>query len=87
MTEHTKDKLPQWVCHKTVRAAKIQEVSYTTNGGAFLIFEEDGVPMHRVTPDYVAKHNPLPGGYYVLYEDGYESWSPAGAFEGGYIRL
>lgn len=26
----------------------------------------------------------LKGGYFVRYEDGYESWSPAQAFEGGY---
>ncbi len=36
---------------------------------------------------YVRKHDPKPGGYYVVYEDGYTSWSPADAFEGGYTRI
>ena len=27
------------------------------------------------------------GGYYVVYEDGYKSFSPAGAFESGYTPL
>lgn len=27
------------------------------------------------------------GGYYVVYEDGYESWSPAEAFEKGYTLI
>lgn len=27
------------------------------------------------------------GGYYVRYADGYESWSPAQAFEEGYTRV
>jgi hypothetical protein len=27
------------------------------------------------------------GGYYVVYEDGYKSFSPASAFENGYTRL
>ena len=28
-----------------------------------------------------------PGGYYVRYPDGYESWSPAEAFEDGYTLV
>ena len=41
------------------------------------------------TPDYnyVKKHNPQAGGYYVVYEDGYKSWSPAEAFESGYTKM
>jgi hypothetical protein len=30
------------------------------------------------------KHKPQVGGYYVLYKDGYASFSPASAFEEGY---
>lgn len=36
---------------------------------------------------YVQKHAPKAGGYFVAYEDGYKSWSPAEAFESGYTRL
>ena len=33
----------------------------------------------------MAKHEA--GGYYVRYPDGYESWSPAEAFEEGYTLV
>ena len=36
--------------------------------------------------EYVAKHKPQAGGYFVVYADGYRSWSPAKAFEDGYAR-
>ena len=35
----------------------------------------------------VAPRAPEVGGYYVVYEDGYKSFSPAGAFESGYTPL
>jgi hypothetical protein len=40
-----------------------------------------------VGAEYMVKHNPKPGGYWVLYEGGYQSWSPAEAFEDGYKLL
>lgn len=40
-----------------------------------------------VPADYVAKHNPQADGYFVQYEDGYKSYSPAQAFENGYHRI
>ena len=33
------------------------------------------------------KHQPTVGGYYVVYKDGYKSFSPADAFESGYTRV
>jgi len=40
-----------------------------------------------VSKAYVDKHNPQAGGYWVQYDDGYESWSPAKAFEEGYTLI
>lgn len=45
---------------------------------------EQGYAPFFVDEEYVRKHNPVAGGYYVVYEDGYKSWSPADAFEKGY---
>ncbi len=46
-----------------------------------------GRSMHvRVSEEYRLKHNPEAGGYYVVYKDGYTSFSPAKAFEEGYTR-
>ncbi|EPJ3208563.1 hypothetical protein JGC44_21260 [Salmonella enterica subsp. enterica serovar Derby] len=35
----------------------------------------------------VAGHQSEVGGYFVRYEDGYESYSPVEAFEKGYLTL
>lgn len=36
---------------------------------------------------FMAKHKPEAGGYYVVYDDGYKSFSPAKAFEEGYTLI
>jgi hypothetical protein len=40
-----------------------------------------------VSDAYYKKHEPFIGGYYVRYENGYESFSPAEAFEDGYAKV
>ncbi|HYE92651.1 MAG TPA: hypothetical protein VEA38_16595 [Terriglobales bacterium] len=55
-------------------------------GGARPEDEVAWIPVN-VSAAYMAKHDPQVGGYYVRYEDGYESWSPAGPFESGYTKL
>jgi hypothetical protein len=44
-------------------------------------------PSFVVSAEYLAKHKPEVGGYFVVYADGYQSFSPAQAFEEGYTRL
>ena len=81
-------RLPQYVSHKTVCALKITDVAYATNQpGAHLHHDTVGVPPIAVDSDYLKKHMPLAGGYYVRYEDGYESFSPAQAFESSYTKM
>ena len=48
---------------------------------------EQGYGPFGVTQTYLNKHEPKVGGYFVVYDDGYKSWSPADAFEGGYTRI
>lgn len=87
--------LPRYRSHKEVRALKIKEViiGYDTSRGtptfqgAEIRFEDGRYAPILVEDSYVAKHNPQAGGYYVVYPDGYKSWSPAGAFEDGYTAL
>lgn len=113
--------LPQYQCHKKVRAVKIAAIvvelmpkfSGATCRGCFQLgtacnncerctWEKThgsklGVVLKYVdgfatkdilvSIDYFKKHSPKSGGYYVLYEDGYESFSPADAFEKGYEKL
>ena len=86
--------MPQYQCHKKVWALKIAEVkkdsdtareeNRETDGSAMLEFEDDSYCPIKVDFAYMRKHDPQPGGYYVIYPGGYKSWSPAEAFESGY---
>lgn len=55
--------------------------------GAIIVPEDDGYAEFTVNREYMLKHNPQVGGYYVVYDDGYKSYSPAKAFEDGYTRI
>ncbi len=81
--------MPQYQSHKKVWALKILTVNSSgtpEDVGAILTFEHPYGPR-SVSAEYYRKHQPKAGGYMVVYEDGYESWSPADAFEAGYTRL
>lgn len=88
--------MPRYQCHKKVWALKIADVKEVgrraPNGELVeivkeLSFEDSGFVPIRVDARWYDKHRPTPGGYYVRYEDGYESYSPAKAFEDGYTRI
>lgn len=82
--------IPRYACHKKVRAFKIKSITggtAETDGVVTIIPEDENIAPVEVGRDYVKKHDPEEGGYYVRYEDGYESFSPAAAFEAGYTRI
>ena len=83
----TQAELPRWKCHKEVHAFKITKVVLDVDGSALLHHNELYFLPKKVDAEYVQKHKPKAGGYYVRYADGYESWSPAQAFEEGYTRI
>ena len=74
---------------KEVHALKIKRIEFDidTDGSAMIFPEEKAYAPFKVNHEYVRKHSPKAGGYYVVYADGYKSWSPADAFESGYTRL
>lgn len=80
------DDLPQYLCHKKVRALKIGLVHKVA--GQWMLTPTnahfDEVP---VSEDYIKRNVPHAGGYFVVYEDGYQSFSPAEAFEAGYTAI
>jgi hypothetical protein len=87
--------LPRYRCHKEVWALKIARVETVTIAEpAMTIHDEtrlhfadtDYAPI-SVTDEWVQKHGVKAGGYYVVYKDGYKSFSPADAFEDGYTRI
>jgi hypothetical protein len=87
--------LPRWQSHKIVEADRITEVLHVPDVpddrgtvtrwrlACGVVVDVSGPLESRVPPDV----HSATAGYYVLYEDGYESWSPSGAFESGYSRL
>lgn len=87
--------MPKYRCHKVVHALKIAAIvvrSHTVNGveqdgSAIITPVEKGYAPFKVDREFVVKHGPEPGGYYVVYADGYKSFSPAKAFEEGYTRI
>lgn len=85
--------LPRYKCHKEVCAVKIAAIEQSPAkevypGGSYRIIPVDeGVGPLLVGTDFIDKHKPEVGGYFVVYEDGYQSFSPAQAFEEGYTRI
>ena len=74
--------MPKYRCHKEVWALKIASVNDCT-----ITPVDEGYGPFEVPSNYIRKHDPQPGGYYVQYKDGYTSFSPADAFEDGYTRI
>jgi len=86
--------MPRYKSHKEVWALRIKDIQVPVLGateesdGSLLIIPEDpGYRPVKIDADYIRKHEPQVGGYYVVYKDGYKSWSPAEAFEEGYTRV
>ncbi|MGH7177867.1 MAG: hypothetical protein ACREJC_10835 [Tepidisphaeraceae bacterium] len=95
--------LPKYRYHKEVAASpwpvdpvgalKIRDITdprvpgQESDGSRLLHPVETGYAPICVSQTYMRKHDPQVGGYYVVYSDGYASWSPAKAFEEGYARI
>lgn len=89
--------MPRYQSHKQVHALKIATINFDrdaaqaeereTDGSATITPAETGYAPFKVDHEFVHKHKPQAGGYYVIYEDGYKSWSPADAFEAGYTLI
>ena len=80
--------LPLYNCHKQVRAAKITEIeSHESDGtGSHTMIFGDIGGSKFLADEWKERHKPKVGGYYVVYNDGYTSFSPAQAFEEGYTK-
>lgn len=89
--------MPKYKSHKIVWALKIKSIVFDsdlanetnreTDGSAIITPEEEGYATFKVNHEYCHKHKPKTGGYYVAYDGGYTSWSPADAFESGYSKV
>lgn len=75
----------RYQCHKIVEAFDIEKIKPVDSlmGNADLV-SSNGNCVVRKDRAWMKKHDPQVGGYFVRYTDGYESYSPADAFEAGY---
>ncbi len=80
---------PRYQSHKIVEAFRIGRIEVHPQWGQQHVLHpaNEELPPVTVTDEYLNKHNPQIGGYYVRYPDGYESWSPAKPFEEGYTEV
>lgn len=84
--------LKKYKCHKLVDAAKILEIQTVPQASALdpiglqPLFKFEGGTM-LISMGFIDHHKPQAGGYFVRYDDGYTSFSPAHAFETGYKEI
>jgi beta-lactam-binding protein with PASTA domain len=84
MNERDKIELPSYTSHTDqtkVRAAKIAAVN-----GVVLTLEDNTDTPFDVPMEYIHKHHPQEGGYYVVQGDGKLSYSAAEEFDKEYKR-
>ncbi len=79
--------LPRYLCHKNVSALKIEGTILRLDGSMVITPDDIRYQPFGVTKEYVDRNTVIPGGYWVRYEDGYESFSPKIAFESGYTLI
>jgi len=84
-------KLQEYQSHKKVRASKIITIQKENNnqqwGAAHLILEQEGFPPLFMDSQWMSRFRPEAGGYLVVYDDGYTSFSPKKPFEDGYTLI
>lgn len=82
--------MPKYQCHKKVWALKIASIEVHEDKSATISPADDGYATFTTAPGWADRFNGGSNddpGFYVVYEDGFRSWSPTKAFEDGYTRI
>lgn len=81
--------LAKYRSHKVVAAGRVIGTDPGAPGALALLVEQADGSSVSVECDLkmFARYVPVPGDYYVVYEDGYASISPQKAFEDGYTKI
>jgi hypothetical protein len=81
--------MPRYQSHKEVWALKIAAIEFAVDGSAKIAPVDKGYATLKTDSGYRTKFqgDETDLGYYVVYKDGYKSWSPSKAFEEGYTRI
>jgi hypothetical protein len=73
--------MPSYRSHKTVWALQIDHLEEDT-----MFFVDARYAPRKASDGLFTRYRPVPGDYFVVYKDGYESISPRKAFEEGYTK-
>jgi len=80
--------MPRYVSHKKVWALEIDAVGPQDGlAPVRLSFRDKGYASIAVPCEMFTRYVPVPGDFYVQYEDGYKSFSPRKAFLEGYTPV
>jgi hypothetical protein len=74
--------MPRYRSHKQVWALEIHTVV-----GRYLTFRDAGYAGIMCPEPMFSRYTPVPGDFYVVYDDGYKSFSPRKAFVEGYTKI
>lgn len=81
--------MPRYVSHKKVWALEIEGLGPLCGSGDIsMAFKDPGFEniVFGADDDIFARYKPVAGDFYVVYADGYKSFSPRNAFIEGYTR-
>lgn len=81
--------MPKYQSHKKVWALRIAGVEVHKDGSATIAPKEDGYSPFRTRAGWADRFDGSEEdlGVYVVYPDGFTSWSPTEAFNNGYSRI
>lgn len=82
----TAREMPRYQSHKKVWALEIERVDPANGAGRVISFRDAGYAPTEIPEDTFARYQPGPGDFYVVYADGYQSFSPRKAFLDGYSK-
>jgi hypothetical protein len=78
--------MPRYRSHKEVWALQIDRVEDAPHPSSKIVHfvRSDVYAPRKVDMGVFSRKTPERGDYFVVYRDGYESWSPKSEFEDGY---
>lgn len=85
----TQTELPMYQCHKQVRALRIAAIEIHQDLSATIAPIDAGYAPFKTRPGWAERFqgNESDPGVYVVYEDGFSSWSPSAPFDAGYSLI
>lgn len=82
--------IPKYRCHKIVSALEIGSSEWNGDATLTIAPRDDAFAPITLDEDTAKRFKRMSDddtGYYVIYEDGYVSWSPAQVFRDGYTEI